>query len=88
MSIWLSLAFRVPLVLLVGLLIWWVSRSGPDEPSSSDEDGGIRRHSRHHPHRPLPRSPRRGPHGGLGGMPPAPPARVRTTRARARSFGH
>jgi hypothetical protein len=76
MSIWLSLAFRVPLVLLVGLLIWWVSRSGPDEPSSSDEDGGIRRHSRH------------GPHGGLGGMPPAPPARVRTTRARARSFGH
>jgi hypothetical protein len=84
-SIWLILAVKVPLVALLGLLVWWAARARPDESSSSDDDGGIRRLSNPHPRRPTPRPPRRGPHGGPS---PAPPPRVRTTRARARSFGH
>jgi hypothetical protein len=79
-SIWLILAVKVPLVVLLGLLVWWAMRGRPDEPSSSDDDGGIRRLSGPHPRRPTPRPPRRGPHGGPS---PAPPPRVRTTRARA-----
>jgi hypothetical protein len=86
-SIWVILAFKLPLVALIGLLIWWASRgdSVQDDETGSDEDGGIRRHRRPHPHRPFPRHPRRGPHGDHA---PAPPARVRTVRARARSLGH
>jgi hypothetical protein len=89
-SIWLILAFKVPLVVLIGLLIWWASRGESEEASEpgSDDDGGIRRQSRHHPRRPFPRHPRRGPHGGAGGDRFAPPPRVRTVRARARSLGH
>ena len=88
-SIWVNLAFRVPLVILIGLLIWWASRGSSEDsgPSGSDDDGGIRRHSRPHPHRPFPRNPRRGPHGGSGDRFP-PPSRVRPVRARARSLGH
>lgn len=82
-SIWLILAFKLPLVVLIGLIIWWASRGEPENPSSSDDDGGIRRHPRPHPRRPFPQPPRRGPHGEPA---PAPPARVRTVRARARSL--
>jgi hypothetical protein len=89
-SIWVILAFKVPLVALIGLLIWWASRgeSAQEDETGSDDDGGIRRHTRPHPRRPFPRHPRRGPHGGAGGDRFAPPARVRTVRARARSLGH
>ena len=82
-SIWLILAFKVPLAALIALIVWWASR-GPDddEASSSDEDGGIRR-PQPHPRTPFPtRHPRRGPHGGV---PTAPPSRVRPVRARART---
>jgi hypothetical protein len=86
-SVWLILAFKVPIVVLVGLLAWWASRSEPGgaDEAGSDDDGGIRRHHRPHPRRPFPRPPRRGPHGDPA---PAPPSRVRTVRARARSLEH
>jgi hypothetical protein len=85
-SLWLILATKVGLIVLIGLLVWWASRGEPgEESSSSDDDGGIRRLPRPHPRRPFPRPPRRGPHGDPA---PAPPSRVRTVRARARSLGH
>ena len=80
--VWLLLALKLPLAGLI-YIVWWAIKQEPDE-SSSDDDGGIKRH-RPHPREPFPRRPRRGPHGDL---PPPPPARVRTTRARARMYGH
>ena len=78
------LALKLPLAALI-YIVWWAIKQEPDE-SSSDDDGGIkRRHHRPHPPRPFPRRPRRGPHGDPA---PHPPARVRTVRARARSYGH
>jgi hypothetical protein len=82
--LWIMLALKIPLVALI-LIVWWAVHAKPEEPPASDDDGGIKRE---HPHRrptPFPRNPRRGPHGGV---PPAPPARVRTVRAKARTFGH
>jgi hypothetical protein len=77
------LALKVPIAALI-YIVWWAIKQEPDE-SSSDEDGGVKRHNRPHPPRPFPRRPRRGPHGDPA---PSPPARVRTTRARARTLGH
>ena len=76
------LALKLPLAGLISI-VWWAIKQEPDE-SASDDDGGIKRH-RPHPREPFPRRPRRGPHGD---PPPQPPARVRTTRARARTYGH
>lgn len=83
-SIWLILAFKLPLAALIALIVWWASR-GPDEDdqsSSSDDDGGLRR-PHPHPRTPFPRHPRRGPHGSA---PTTPPRRVRPVRARARTL--
>jgi hypothetical protein len=80
--LWLMLALKLPLAALI-YIVWWAIKQEPED-SSSDDDGGIKRH-RPHPREPFPRRPRRGPHGD----PVAPPPpRVRTTRARARSLGH
>ncbi len=86
-TVWLELILKIPVVLVI-IAIWWALRRQPDEPpaSSDDEDGGIRRGKVHpHPRRPFPRAPRRGPHAG---PPVPPPARIRTVRARARTYGH
>jgi hypothetical protein len=80
--VWLMLALKLPLAGLI-YIVWWAIKQTPDE-SSSEDDGGTKRH-RPHPREPFPRRPRRGPHGD---PPPHPPARVRTTRARARTYGH
>jgi hypothetical protein len=80
--VWLMLALKLPLAALI-YIVWWAIKQEPDE-SSSDDDGGIKRH-RPHPREPFHRRPRRGPHGDPA---PQPPARVRTTRARARTYGH
>jgi hypothetical protein len=76
------LALKLPLAGLI-YIVWWAIKQEPEE-SASDDDGGTKRH-RPHPREPFPKRPRRGPHGD---PPPHPPARVRTTRARARSYGH
>jgi hypothetical protein len=76
------LALKLPIAALI-YIVWWAIKQEPDEPSS-DDDGGIKRR-RPHPPKPFPRRPRRGPHGDPA---PSPPARVRTVRARARTYGH
>jgi hypothetical protein len=78
------LALKIPLVGLI-CIVWWAIKQEPEDASTSrDDDGGIRR-ERVHPRKPFPRKPRRGPHGDPA---PPPPARVRSVRARARSYGH
>ena len=75
------LALKIPLAGLI-YLVWWAIHQEPDEASSQDDDGGIKRNPRH-PRKPFPPHPRRGPHGD-----PAPlaPPRVRVSRARIRTF--
>ena len=81
--LWLMLALKIPLAALI-YIVWWAVKQEPDQPSSSDDDGGVKPpHT--HPRKPLPRHPRRGPHGDPS---PPPPARVRTVKARARTLGH
>jgi hypothetical protein len=83
--LWIMLALKLPLAALI-YIVWWAIKQEPEDESSPDDDGGIKRHPHHrHPRRPFPRHPRRGPHGDPA---PRPPARVRTVRARARSVGH
>jgi hypothetical protein len=84
--LWLMLALKIPLIGLIWI-VWWAIKQEPDQPSaSSDDDGGVKRKPhRRHPRQPFPRRPRRGPHGDPA---PSPPARVRTVKARARTFGH
>lgn len=84
-SPWLDLILRAPLILVI-VAVWWAIRHLPEDPSAPDDDGGIHRpDDRPHPLRPFPRAPRRGPHGD----PPLPsPPRVRSVRARARTYGH
>jgi hypothetical protein len=77
------LALKIPLIGLL-CIVWWAIKQKPEDSSSRDDDGGIKRH-RLHPRKPLPRHPRRGPHGDLA---PRPPARVRSVRARARTLGN
>jgi hypothetical protein len=87
--LWLMLALKLPLAALI-YLVWWAIKQEPDQPSASDDDGGVKPKQPHrrHPRRPFPRhprNPRRGPHGDPA---PLPPARVRTVKARARTLGH
>lgn len=77
------LALKIPLIGLI-CIVWWAVKQGPEEASSRDDDGGIKQR-RVHPRKPFPRRPRRGPHGDPA---PLPPSRVRTVRARARTYGH
>jgi hypothetical protein len=81
--VWLMLALKIPLIGLI-CIVWWAIKQEPEESSERGDDGGIKRH-RPHPRKPFPRHPRRGPHGDPA---PLPPTRVRTVRARARSYGH
>jgi hypothetical protein len=81
--LWLMLALKIPLIGLI-CIVWWAIKQEPEEASRREDDGGIKR-DRPHPRKPFPRHPRRGPHGDPA---PPPPARVRTVRARARSYGH
>ena len=77
------LALKIPLIGLISI-VWWAVKQEPEDSSSGENDGGIKRQHRPHPPKPFPRRPRRGPHGDPI---PQPPARVRTTRARARTLG-
>jgi hypothetical protein len=79
--IWLMLALKIPLAGLI-YIVWWAIHQEPDEATSGEDDGGIRRNPRH-PRKPFPRHPRRGPHGDLA---PLAPSRVRITRARIRTM--
>ena len=83
--IWLMFILKIPLAGLCWL-VWWAIKQEP-EPAASGDDGRERlpRPVNPHPRRPLPRHPRRGPHGSPAAL---PPPRVRTVRARARSFEH
>jgi hypothetical protein len=80
--LWLMLALKIPIAALI-YIVWWAIKQEPEQ-SSSDDDGGVKR-QRPHPPKPFPRHPRRGPHGDPA---PPPPARVRSVRARARTYGH
>lgn len=80
--LFLMLALKIPLGMLL-YLVWWAVRQTPDdEHLPQDGDGGSR--VADPSHRPFPRRPlpRRGPHGDPA---PATPPRVRTTVARART---
>jgi hypothetical protein len=78
--LWLMVALKVPIALLLWL-VWWAIHADPepDSDSSDGSDGGSKVRDGHRS--PLPRHPRhRGPHGA-----PLPsPPRVRTV-ARART---
>ena len=82
--LFLMLALKIPLGMLLWL-VWWAVRQTPDEEGAPHGEGGggsrvdERPPRPHHPRRPF---PRRGPHGDPA--PPIPP-RVRTTVARART---
>ena len=80
--VWLMLALKIPLIGLI-CLVWWAIKQEPDEASSRDDDGGIKR-GRPHPRKPFPRRPRRGPHGD---PPLRTPPRVRSVVARAKDPG-
>jgi hypothetical protein len=80
--LWLMLALKIPLIGLISI-VWWAIKQEPEDSSSGESDGGIKR-QRPHPPKPFPRRPRRGPHGDSA---PSPPARVRTVRGRARTLG-
>jgi hypothetical protein len=81
--IWLMLALKIPLAGLI-YIVWWAIKQEPDGTSSSDDDGGIKREL--HPRKPFPRYPRRPRRGPHGDPPPQSPPRVRTARARTRTF--
>ncbi len=82
--IWLMLILKIPLVALI-CIVWWAIKQEPEPAHSTDDDGGVKHTAPPHPHKPFPRHPRRGPHGEPA---PPPPPRVRTVRARARTYGH
>jgi hypothetical protein len=81
--VWLMLALKIPLIGLI-CIVWWAIKQEPDETPQREDDGGIKR-ARQHPRKPFPKRPRRGPHGDPA---PLPPSRVRSVRARARTYGH
>ena len=56
--LWLMLALKLPIAALI-YLVWWAIKQEPEDETSSDDDGGIKRH-RPHPRQPFPRRPRRG----------------------------
>jgi hypothetical protein len=79
--IWLMFVLKVPIIALC-LLVWWAVRQEPvTDDDAPGDDGGTKHRPRWR--RPFGRGPRRGPHGDPAV--PSPP-RVRTTRARARTF--
>jgi hypothetical protein len=80
--LFLMVALKIPLGMLL-YLVWWAVRQTPDEENvPPGGDGGSRVGDRRHPPRPFPRLPRRGPHGDPA---PTAPPRTRTTVARART---
>ncbi len=81
--VWLMLALKIPLAGLIAI-VWWAVKQKPEDETSSEDDGGVKRQHPHSP-RPFPRRPRRGPHGDPA---PGPPVRVRSVRARARTHRH
>ena len=54
--IWLMFALKIPLAGLI-YIVWWAIKQEPDESSSRDDDGGIKRYP-NHPRKPFPRHPR------------------------------
>jgi hypothetical protein len=83
--LFLMLALKIPLGMLL-YLVWWAVRQTPDEEGSPQGEGGGGSRVDDPPRRsPHPRRPRRGPHGDPS---PVAPARVRTTVARARTPEH
>ncbi len=79
--LFLMLALKIPLGMLL-YLVWWAVRQTPDEEGASPGgDGGSRVGDVQRP-RPFPRRPRRDPHGAPA---PTAPPRTRTTVARART---
>ncbi|MEA2198426.1 MAG: hypothetical protein QOJ25_2477 [Solirubrobacteraceae bacterium] len=85
--LWLMLGLKIPIAALI-YIVWWAVKDPPEPvpaPEDRGGDGNDRVGHQRHPRKPFPRRPRRGPHAGL---PPAPPARMRTTRARTRTFEH
>ena len=86
--VWLMVGLKIPIAALI-YIVWWAVKDPPEPTVAPDNGGGGGGNDRlghhRHPRKPFPRRPRRGPHGGLA---PQPPARMRTTRARTRSFDH
>jgi hypothetical protein len=81
------LGLKIPIAALI-YIVWWAVKDPPEPVPAPDDrggDGNDRVEQPRHPRKPFPRHPRRGPHGGLAAP---PPARIRTTRARARTFEH
>lgn len=77
----IMVVLKIPILLLMWI-VWWSTRPVED-PSSGDDDGGLRVGGERHPMHPrphLPRAPRRGPHGQASV--PAP-RRVRSVVSRA-----
>jgi hypothetical protein len=83
--VWMLLFAALIKLPIAGLLLWIPFREdeamrAPDQPDSSEEDGGSKALPGSpldpHPRTPLPRTPRRGPHGTPS---PGAPRRVRTT---------
>lgn len=69
--LWLMVALKVPIAMLL-YLVWWAVHTTDAEPTGGG-DGGVRP-----PHRPRSRDPfprRRGPHGSPALAPPAPRTR-------------
>ncbi|HZB75306.1 MAG TPA: hypothetical protein VE526_03700 [Solirubrobacteraceae bacterium] len=78
--LYLFVGLKIP-ILMLGLIVWWAVRQGPEPLEPEGGDGGQR--TRPHQSPSLPRPPRRGPHGDPA---PLPPPRVRKVTARARQL--
>jgi hypothetical protein len=83
--LWILLLVGLAKIPLAGLMLWIPFRydeslRAPENPDSSEEDGGSKALPGgpldRHPRTPLPRTPRRGPHGSPS---PPSPSRVRTS---------
>jgi len=80
--LFLMLALKIPLGMLL-YLVWWAVKQTPDEEGAPQGgDGGSRVDDPQRPRPSFPRRPRRGPHGVPA---PASPPRTRTTVARTRT---
>jgi hypothetical protein len=76
MIVWLAVALKVPIALLL-YLVWWAVKDPPVAAPDEDSGGSPDRDPRPHPRGRPPQPPRRGPHGAPE---PAAPARVRVAR--------
>ncbi len=82
--IWLMVALKIPIGLLLYLVHWAIKQTPEEEPAGPG--GGAKRPVDPHPRDRRPRPTRRGPHGA---QPPGSPPRVRSVTARGRSLsGH